>query len=531
MKIRFYKFSLGILIISLLFMGGCARKKTYIPKDITKKSTKPIVKKERTVDEEMKTAHKLINNYYVLNINKNKKSKTVDNSVDRKFVELKNKDSRFAMLVTVVPSNKTPIETLSNLLSNIGLLLEVKNSVQLVHNIPYTFKGSLYDYLVTLCNLNGIGFDYKTPGKVVLKAFETKTYDVSYINVIQKYNITMSSSTSGDSSTQATTSQNLELKTEMKDSDLWQQIQNDLSVIASNKGYFTINKALGTVTITDRIPFFEKYDNYFKKLKERLSKEVFLDVKVLEVTYDSNKEQGIDWNALALGKYNGNKLGIRTNFVSGSPDVFDTQPPGFSSLSLPVLTVSDADDVIKFIAGFVKGKGKLTVKSQPRQLVLNGQPAVIPVGQIIKYISNISSDSGSDSSLTGGDLSYSVETGTLQTGVVLQFLPKVTDDNNIVLNLGVTINRLDKMDEKSLNGIILQLPQTSVRAVSSTVKMKSGQTIVIGGILSDNTNEIENKVPLVGDIPILGNLFKYKKKEKTKTEMIVIITAHVVELT
>jgi type II secretory pathway component GspD/PulD (secretin) len=109
-------------------------------------------------------------------------------------------------------------------------------------------------------------------------------------------------------------------------------------------------------------------------------------------------------------------------------------------------------------------------------------------------------------------------------------LPKITDENQIVLNLGVTLNRLDKMDEKSFSGITIQLPQTSVRAVSSTVKMNSGQTIVIGGILSDTVNDETTKVPLLGDIPILGNLFKYKKNEVTKTEMVIVISAHVIDL-
>jgi MSHA biogenesis protein MshL len=396
LKITKKNLVLPMCLLVILSFFGCGKKPiknntTSMQKNVQEDITKDNKQKNNEVvshKNEMNDANKLLQEYYVMNA---KKDKVIEKNKLSDFEKFKNMDPRFATTVTLTNLNQSPVTSLSKILNNLGLLLEIQSGVMLTQNIPYQYNGNLYNYLDVLCKLNGIGFDYSS-GKIILKAFDTKTYDISFVNVVQEYGVNINSSTSGDTSEAATT-QNFNLKTEMTKADLWEQIQNELKAIISNEGYFVVNKSVGTVTVTDRLPFFNKIDNYISTLTKRLSKEVFLDVKVLEITYNNTKEQGIDWNALSLARYDGNKIGIRSNFISGSPDVFTNGASGLSSLSLPVLTVTNQQDVINFIAGFIQGKGNLSIKSQPRQLVLNGQPAVIPVGQIIKYISSISSES------------------------------------------------------------------------------------------------------------------------------------------
>ncbi|MDR3692918.1 MAG: hypothetical protein P4L46_26295, partial [Fimbriimonas sp.] len=155
-------------------------------------------------------------------------------------------------------------------------------------------------------------------------------------------------------------------------------------------------------------------------------------------------------------------------------------------------------------------KGKATIKASPRIMTLDGKEASIEVGQE-NYFEVIS-----------GPVSYPVATIQLiKTGITLKMTPYVSDDGWITVNLSPEIS---DATGSGTNG----LPINTVRKASTTVRVREGETIIIGGMTFEQKRRSDNKVPILGDLPFVGSLFRFHSDLKTKQDVIIMITPKIV---
>ena len=160
--------------------------------------------------------------------------------------------------------------------------------------------------------------------------------------------------------------------------------------------------------------------------------------------------------------------------------------------------------------------GKLDVLSRPYILASDNQLASIVVGQSIPFIT--------DSRVT--DAGQQINTTEYRDiGILLDVIPHVNPDGVVILDVAPEISTLT--GDSISTGPNVSQPIIAKRSAQSRVGVKSGQTIVIGGLMQDNLTETINKVPLLGDIPFLGELFKRTIRTKTKTELLIFLTPHV----
>ena len=155
---------------------------------------------------------------------------------------------------------------------------------------------------------------------------------------------------------------------------------------------------------------------------------------------------------------------------------------------------------------------RFEVLSTPRIFTANNSQAEINISQSIPYVLSQRED-------TNGNLTYNYS--FQDVGIVLNVTPRITADGYVTMEVTQTAN--DLQGYTSFNA-----PIVNQRQAETTVSVKDGETIVLGGIIRNTVTSTVKKIPLLGDIPILGNLFKSKEKTDSKTELLVFLTPRIV---
>jgi type II secretory pathway component GspD/PulD (secretin) len=159
--------------------------------------------------------------------------------------------------------------------------------------------------------------------------------------------------------------------------------------------------------------------------------------------------------------------------------------------------------------------------------VMNGQPALITVGRNVTYIDSIESDLDSET----GIITYTVETDRILSGIGMALTATILGENEIIMNLvPVTSELTEPIEYKDVgnNGGTVGLPVVNVREMSTTVKVKDGEMLVIGGLISDVEDSAGEFAPGLGSIPVVRYLFGYEEKVKQKRELIILLKPRII---
>jgi general secretion pathway protein D len=157
-------------------------------------------------------------------------------------------------------------------------------------------------------------------------------------------------------------------------------------------------------------------------------------------------------------------------------------------------------------------KGNARVLADPRITTLSGHTASIKAGDTISILTTAGGGAGTVAT---------TQVQSFQTGVTLDITPVVTAEGKVSVALHPTVN--------SLSGIVNGVPQISTRDAQTVVQLKNNQTLVIGGLIQEDATGTQNKIPILGDIPLVGNLFRNTQYSSTKNELVIVVTPHILE--
>ncbi len=177
------------------------------------------------------------------------------------------------------------------------------------------------------------------------------------------------------------------------------------------------------------------------------------------------------------------------------------------------------------IVKFLSTQGDVKSISSPRIMTLNNQPALISVGKELFYKikSSSTASSGGGAVAAEGELVDSVF-----AGILLDITPEIDDNGMITLKINPSIS--DTVDTVTPEAGIRTIPPDLVRRqIASVIKVKDGQHAILGGLISSQTGFKDNQVPLLGDMPLVGSLFKRQEKINKVEELVFILTPHIVE--
>ena len=251
---------------------------------------------------------------------------------------------------------------------------------------------------------------------------------------------------------------------------------------------------------------------------DRRRKQVLITATVVETSAQSVLDAGVNWQVLgsnggvafgALSREGAYQAMSQGQFVVGALSKNGVSVNiGGSQVFFP--------DLLFLYTLLEKGQG-FNIVSNPKVLTLDNQKATIKVGQQVAFPTGIKYDVNGNPIITY-DYRY--------VGLELDVTPRIsTKSLRLVINL--KLQEITGYLTNTVGGINYSVPIISTRELNSDVVVQNGQTIIIGGLIDTKTLNSVSKVPLLGDIPLLGNLFKYKHKEKQKTNLFIFITPYV----
>ncbi|MCW5942973.1 MAG: hypothetical protein KIS66_12120 [Fimbriimonadaceae bacterium] len=272
-------------------------------------------------------------------------------------------------------------------------------------------------------------------------------------------------------------------------------LQNQITVIPD-----TNTNSLIVVTTPENAELVQSILGQLDKIPEQ----VMIETIIVEATLDSSSKLGVEWTFLQ-GKAFGN---TGTNGTIGSD--FNIQgntqdpPQGFKYS----LTGGNLD----LFMNALKSDTRFEVLSTPRIFTSNNVQAEINISQSVPYV--LSSREDANGNLT---FTYAFQ----DVGIVLTVTPRITANGYVTMDVVQTANDLQGFTD-------FNAPIVNQRQADTTVTVKDGETIILGGIIRNTVTSTTKKIPLLGDIPILGNLFKSTSKSNQKTELLVFLTPRVV---
>ncbi|PIE64767.1 MAG: pilus (MSHA type) biogenesis protein MshL [Desulfobacterales bacterium] len=414
---------------------------------------------------------------------------------------------------------------------------------------------------------------------IVVKYKEVKNYRIAMPFVKSTYKTGTGGDVLGSNDASTNIDGTIELKTDVNEFDIWANIQENMDTIialwnteavtntvteettegeepAGNEGgtqqatrqvsnggvAYTIDKPIGIITVTAPRPLQLELERYFNTLKTELYKQISIEAKVIEVMLEDESTIGINWNSVLKNfQLTGNVTFGAANdsdrFTSGQvwPYVKANEPTfdngtWHGNIEDATRFVSKiAMDVVGFdvFLNALEEQGDTQVLSNPKISVMNGQPALITVGENVTYIEEISVEVDKENN----SREYTVETSRILSGIGLALTATILDDNEIIMNLVPVTSDLTepiRYENIGTDGMLIGLPRVNVREMSTTVKVRDNEMLIIGGLIDEINDTQADFLPILGDIPVVRYLFGYEQKIKRKRELIILLKPRII---
>jgi len=300
------------------------------------------------------------------------------------------------------------------------------------------------------------------------------------------------------------------------ESNFWTELKETLTAfVGTTDGRSVIiSPQAGLVTVRGLPAEITAVKKFINDTETHLHRQVIIEAKIMEVTLNDEYQQGVRWNEV-LGSLGSTDLTFSTsgkitgNAISGKVG-------GATSLSFSGADFSGVIDLLQT-------QGNVQVLSSPRITATNNQKAVIKVGEDEYFVTDVSSTTTTGTSTT---TTPEVELTPFFSGIALDVTPQIDKDGNVILHVhpSVTLTaEQNKIIQLGGQELILPLAQSRVRESDTIIRAKSGEIVVIGGLIETYQTDQESKTPLLGDIPLLGGLFKSVSEVTQKRELIILL--------
>jgi len=369
-----------------------------------------------------------------------------------------------------------------------------------------------------------------------VKAQNTRIWEFGHPLVVNDYSLKLGGDILGGASegtSSMTGDLNIEGKVPEDSADLWQSVSDTLARILEAEGgetnggpapSYSINRITGTIMVTASKSTLDRVEQVLSRIRESLNRQVLIEARILEVQLSQGLKYGIDWSFVD----NVDRLGdvdVSTYNTSGASsrvkltDVIDSTEP-FLNVNISGLRFAT-------LIRALQTQGDVNVLSNPRVSLMNGQTALLSVGRNVNFISKI--DTTTASTGTTGTVNFSVETSSILSGLVIGISAYITPEGNVAMTVTPITSDLIQLEDKSLgvsgsaSSLQISLPTVDLRELSTTVRARNGEMIIIGGLISTKQTEQEKGLPFLSSIPLLGYLFKSTETVDQRTELVLLL--------
>jgi general secretion pathway protein D len=294
---------------------------------------------------------------------------------------------------------------------------------------------------------------------------------------------------------------------------------------ASGAGFIQADAATNTLIITANETLYRNLRNVIDLLDARRA-QVYIESLIVEVTSDKASEFGIQWVGLSGNDASKYRLGGVTSFSSGSNNLVNlaaaAATAGTSSakpfspgagFTVGLFKQINGQLGLGALAHALETEGNANILSTPNMFTLDNELAIIKVGQNVPIISGQFTTAG------GGTNANPFQTiDRRDVGLTLRVRPQISEGGTIKMAIYHETSSVDPSSLSAVAGVT-----TNIRVIENNVLADDGQIIVLGGLIEDTEGDAVEKVRGLGDIPVLGNLFKYQTRKRKKTNLMIFL--------
>ncbi len=305
--------------------------------------------------------------------------------------------------------------------------------------------------------------------------------------------------------------------------DIYEELERYLTDRLQKNATFMLSRTTGTLMVNGDPASIALVEEYVSALRKKYRRQVLIEMKILEVVLDDHHEFGIDWDHVRA-TISDNPVGEGTTATVISDVAGDSVLYGFRIVG----------GYYSFAAALraLKDYGSITALSNPRIKVMNGQPALLSVGKSMSYIRSVEYENTVGNGIQ--TTTPSVEIGTLFNGLLLGVTPVVEDDGYV--NLHIVPIKSDILDlkeetvgERDAN-IKLSLPTVALREASTVLRARSGDLVVLGGLIDERNYDGSKGLPWLSELPgFLGWPFGYRSSKARKVELVILLKLQVID--
>ncbi len=338
--------------------------------------------------------------------------------------------------------------------------------------------------------------------------------------------------------------------------DFWKELARTLTSVAcggscSDGQSVTVSPQSGVVIVRAHPAELREVARYLKTIQGNLDRQVVLEAKIIEVELNDRFQSGINWALLAqqdsknrsalFGQTGGGTLvNGNSNILTSSSEtatnsgildprtlsqVVGTATSAFGGAFSLALSTGDFTAFIELL----KGQGQVHVLSSPRVSTVNNQQAVIKVGNDEYFVTNVTNTTTTSAGAT--TQAPDITLTPFFSGIALDVTPQISKDGYVTLHIHPSVSEVtDQPKTITVGGTTQTLPlaYSTVRESDTIIRAKSGQVVVIGGLMQDRNDDSRAGVPLLGDLPVVGSLFRQRSQKVKKSELVILLRPMVV---
>lgn len=322
------------------------------------------------------------------------------------------------------------------------------------------------------------------------------------------------------------------IKTE-SESDFWEGLAETIrTLIGEGEGRsVVVSPQAGLVVVRAMPGQLRDVEAFLDSAQSSLHRQVIIEAKVIEVQLNDAHQAGINWAKL---EQNGTRqnFGSQLELINGSSEIVDQAGnlltsgltstralPGFGNL----FALGTANDDFALIIRLLDQQGDVNVLSSPRVSTVNNQKAVIKVGSDEFFVTEISSTTVTGTTTT---TTPQIILTPFFSGIALDVTPQINDKNEVILHIHPSISEVtDQVKEITVSGEDQSLPLafSTVRETDSIVRAKSGEVIIIGGLMQNQSADTVGGVPGLSKVPLLGRLFQQTQRTAERSELVILL--------
>ncbi|TDB29073.1 pilus (MSHA type) biogenesis protein MshL [Stenotrophomonas sp. ATCM1_4] len=308
---------------------------------------------------------------------------------------------------------------------------------------------------------------------------------------------------------------------------------------------YNLDAGSGTLFVRASPSQMRAVEQLIEHNKQKLRRQVLVEAQILDVSLNDSSNYGVDWNLLrdrVAGIYGDTAATILPD--ANTPLSYDgltrlgqqprtiTFPNQTLGSSLGrAMGLSYTTDTFSAAVNVLRGFGNVKVLSNPSVRVRNGSPAYLSVGTNIRYVtkstSNFSNTGGSGGSY---NQSTDIQTDSLFSGVVIGVAPMIHENGSVELLVHPMQTEVDASSltlREFPNGNAVTLPQVNVKGITTTLNLRDGDTVMLGGLIDQNASLDDKGIPGLSDVPVFGRMFGSRAKTHTTRELVLVLRVKV----